>query len=40
MRAVACNVGAREEVAKALDSISDLPPVKGVVHSALLLSVS
>lgn len=40
VRAVACDVGVREELAKALELIKDLPPVRGVVHSALLLSVS
>ncbi|KAK8076614.1 polyketide synthase [Apiospora phragmitis] len=38
IRALACNVGRRGELAKVMDSITDLPPVKGVVHSALLLS--
>ncbi|KAK8091924.1 polyketide synthase [Apiospora hydei] len=38
IRALACNVGKREELAQVMESISDLPPVKGVVHSALLLS--
>lgn len=40
VRALACDVGYRDEVAKALRAIEDLPPVRGVVHSALLLSVS
>ncbi|KAG8415739.1 polyketide synthase [Metarhizium acridum] len=36
--ALACDVGSRAELAKAVESIRDLPPVRGVVHSALLLS--
>lgn len=40
VRALACDVGVREELAAVLESIKDLPPVRGVVHSALLLSVS
>lgn len=40
VRALACNVGRRDELAAVMESIQDLPPVKGVVHSALLLSVS
>ena len=40
VRAVACDVGSRTELANVLESIKDLPPVRGVVHSALLLSVS
>ena len=40
IRALACNVGRREELAAVMESIQDMPPVKGVVHSALLLSVS
>ncbi|KAF2136192.1 uncharacterized protein K452DRAFT_302958 [Aplosporella prunicola CBS 121167] len=38
VRAIACNVGSRTELTNALESIKDLPPVRGVVHSALLLS--
>lgn len=40
VRALACDVGSREQVVKVVDSIQDLPPIRGVVHSALLLSVS
>ncbi len=40
VRALACDVGSRAELANALESIKDLPPVRGVVHGALLLSVS
>lgn len=40
VRAISCNVGIREELASVVESIKDLPPVRGVVHSALLLSVS
>ena len=35
-----CNVGYKEELAEVVEAIRDLPPVRGVVHSALLLSVS
>ncbi|CAM1509651.1 Fc.00g033900.m01.CDS01 [Cosmosporella sp. VM-42] len=37
VRAVACDVGLREDVANALLSIKDLPPVGGVIHGALFL---
>lgn len=40
MRAVACDVGSRTELEHALQSIQDLPPVRGVVHGALYLRVS
>lgn len=33
-----CNVGHRDELAEVVEAIKDLPPVRGVVHSALLLS--
>ncbi|KAH5755460.1 hypothetical protein HBI88_210740 [Parastagonospora nodorum] len=33
-----CNVGHRNELAGVVDAIRDLPPVRGVIHSALLLS--
>ncbi|KAE8862946.1 hypothetical protein PTNB29_05508 [Pyrenophora teres f. teres] len=33
-----CNVGHRNELAEIVEAIKDLPPVRGVVHSALLLS--
>ena len=39
VRAFACDVGSRADLAKALESIKDLPPVGGVVYSALVLSV-
>ncbi|QUC17465.1 uncharacterized protein UV8b_01706 [Ustilaginoidea virens] len=38
VRALACDIGSREDLAKVVESIQDLPPVRGVVHSALLLS--
>ncbi|PLB49064.1 polyketide synthase-like protein [Aspergillus steynii IBT 23096] len=38
IRALACDVGSKESLVDVLDSIKDLPPVRGVVHSALLLS--
>ncbi|GKT65670.1 polyketide synthase [Colletotrichum tofieldiae] len=38
VKAFACNVGYRNEVVNVVESIKDLPPVRGVVHSALLLS--
>lgn len=37
VRAVACDVGSREELTHALQAIQDLPPVRGVVHGALFL---
>ncbi|KIM94801.1 hypothetical protein OIDMADRAFT_172503 [Oidiodendron maius Zn] len=37
MRAVSCNVGSRPELVHALQSIQDLPQVRGVVHGALFL---
>jgi NADPH:quinone reductase-like Zn-dependent oxidoreductase len=41
VRAVACDVGSRTELVHALQSIQDLPPVRGVVvHGALYLRVS
>ncbi|KAI4591597.1 Type I Iterative PKS [Pestalotiopsis sp. 9143b] len=40
VRAIACDVGSKEQLSQALNSIRDLPPVRGVIHSALLLSVS
>nr|UPN67571.1 hypothetical protein [Pestalotiopsis sp.] len=38
VRAIACDVGSKEQLSQALDSIRDLPPVRGAIHSALLLS--
>lgn len=40
VRALACDVGLRSEVANVVKSIEDLPPVRGVIHSALQLRVS
>lgn len=40
LRAISCDVGSREDVQAALDSIKDLPPVRGIVHGALYLHVS
>jgi NADPH:quinone reductase-like Zn-dependent oxidoreductase/SAM-dependent methyltransferase len=40
IRALACNVGNRDEMAHAVAACSDLPPIRGVIHSALVLSVS
>ncbi|KID86000.1 Beta-ketoacyl synthase [Metarhizium guizhouense ARSEF 977] len=37
MRAISCDVGSRAELQRALDSIQDLPRVRGVVHGALFL---
>ncbi|KAK5625754.1 hypothetical protein RRF57_001470 [Xylaria bambusicola] len=37
LRAIACDVGSRAALANALENIKDLPPVRGVVHSALQL---
>ncbi|EED14393.1 polyketide synthase, putative [Talaromyces stipitatus ATCC 10500] len=37
VRAVSCDVGLREDLAQALQSIQDLPPASGVVHGALIL---
>lgn len=39
IRAIACDVGKREDVVNALQAIQDLPPVGGVIHSALWLRV-
>ncbi|KAL2145167.1 hypothetical protein VTI28DRAFT_7803 [Corynascus sepedonium] len=38
VRAIACDVGDYAQVESALKSVADLPPIKGVIHSALLLS--
>ncbi|KAG5990123.1 putative secondary metabolism biosynthetic enzyme, partial [Claviceps spartinae] len=38
VRAFACDVGSREQLAMVVKLIQDLPPVCGVIHSALLLS--
>jgi NADPH:quinone reductase-like Zn-dependent oxidoreductase len=41
VKAFACDVGSLDQLQSVVNSISnDLPPVKGVIHSALLLSVS
>lgn len=40
LRAISCDVGSRNDVQAALDSIQDLPPVRGIVHGALYLHVS
>ncbi|KAH7318044.1 putative polyketide synthase [Stachybotrys elegans] len=37
IRALACDVGSRPDLAKAIDSIQDMPPVRGVIHGALYL---
>jgi NAD(P)-dependent dehydrogenase (short-subunit alcohol dehydrogenase family) len=39
VRAIACDVGRREDVVNALQSIQDLPAVGGVIHGALFLKV-
>lgn len=38
IRALACNVGDYGQMERMVKSIADMPPVKGAVHSALLLS--
>ncbi|KAK0630367.1 polyketide synthase-like protein [Bombardia bombarda] len=38
IRAIVCDVGSKESLAGVMKSIRDLPPVKGCIHSALLLS--
>ncbi|RYC55767.1 hypothetical protein CHU98_g10440 [Xylaria longipes] len=38
VRALACDVSSRTALANVLENIKDLPPVRGVVHSALLLN--
>ncbi|KAK8051824.1 polyketide synthase [Apiospora rasikravindrae] len=38
VRALACDVGSRTELEGVMESIKDLPRVRGVIHSALLLS--
>lgn len=40
LRAVACDVGNREDLARALQSVHDLPRIAGVIHGALYLRVS
>lgn len=40
VRALACDVGSRDELVQVLESIQDMPPVRGVIHSALILNVS
>ena len=40
VRALTYNVDSHTELANVLESIKDLPPIRGVVHSALLLSLS
>ena len=40
MRAIACDVGKRDDVLSALEAIKDLPPVRGIIHGALFLRVS
>ncbi|KAL8420676.1 hypothetical protein RB594_003459 [Gaeumannomyces avenae] len=40
IRAPPCDVGSRESLEGALESIKDLPAVRGVIHSALLLKDS
>lgn len=37
VRAIPCNVASRESLRMALHSISDLPPVRGVIHGSLYL---
>ncbi|KAK7702827.1 Type I Iterative PKS [Diaporthe eres] len=37
LRAISCDVGSRDDLQAALDSILDLPPVRGIVHGALYL---
>ena len=39
VKAIACDVGSREELTQALKSIENFPPVRGVVHGALYLRV-
>ncbi|KAG6016048.1 Type I Iterative PKS [Claviceps pusilla] len=38
VRALSCDIASREQLATVVESIRDLPPVCGVIHSALLLS--
>ncbi|KAF2769157.1 putative polyketide synthase [Teratosphaeria nubilosa] len=37
LKAIACDVGRREELACALTELADFPPVRGVVHGALFM---
>lgn len=37
VRALACDIGSRDALVSALDAVKDMPPVKGVIHSALVL---
>lgn len=38
VRALACDVGSKRELEDVMEAIKDLPRVRGVIHSALLLS--
>lgn len=40
VRAVRCDVGSRDDVMRAVEALSDLPRVRGVIHSAICLRVS
>lgn len=37
IRAVACDVSSRENLSSAINSVKDLPPIKGVIHGAMYL---
>ncbi|KAL3458715.1 hypothetical protein BJX64DRAFT_301730 [Aspergillus heterothallicus] len=37
VRAIPCNIDSRESIRTALNTISDLPPVRGVIHGSLYL---
>jgi NAD(P)-dependent dehydrogenase (short-subunit alcohol dehydrogenase family) len=39
VRAVACDVASEQQLTKALESCSDMPPVRGVIQAAMLLRV-
>ena len=40
IRAICCDIGSQDALANALGAIKDLPPVRGVIHSALVLKVT
>lgn len=40
LRAIACDVGRKEDLLNAVSLMQDMPPVRGVIHGALFLRVS
>lgn len=39
IRAIACDIGSKSDLMRALQEVRDLPPVRGVIHGALTLRV-